>query len=177
MPRFRRSEIRECIGRVRAAARADERGRALEDLVCLVFSSIPGILPPVRNIVDFADGGEIDIFFANKGVDTGLWFLPISLLAECKNWREAVGAEELRIFVDRLRERACRAGILIAAHGITGDNGSLDGARRHIARALEQDIHVLVLTLDEIEQLDNRAETVRLLLDKWIRLKSFLSSI
>jgi hypothetical protein len=177
MPRFRRSEIRACIERVRAAAGAAERGRALEDLVCLVFSSIPGILPPVRNVVDFADSGEIDIFFPNRAVDAGLWFLPISLLAECKNWRDPVGSEELRIFVDRLRERACRAGILVAAHGITGDEASLEAARRHIARALEQDTHILVLTLDEIEQLGSSAEAVKLLLDKWTKLKSFLTSI
>jgi hypothetical protein len=159
------------------AADAGERGRALEELVCHIFASIPGIFPPVRNVVDFADGGEIDVFFANKPVDAGLWFLPISLLAECKNWRERVGGEEVRVFIDRLRERACRAGIMIAAHGITGDNGGLEAARRHIARALEQDIHVLVLTLDEIEQINSGKAMIKLLLDKWIRLKSFLSSI
>ena len=177
MPRFRRQEINECIKRARAAAGAADRGRALEDLICHLFASIPGVLAPVRNIVDFADGGEIDIFFANKAVDTGLWFLPISLLAECKNWTRPVGAEEVRVFIDRLRERACRAGIIIAAHGLTGDNGDLTAARRHIARALEQDVEVLVLTLDELENLNSGAALVKLLLDKWIRLKSFLSSV
>jgi restriction endonuclease len=177
MSRFRRREINECIQRVRAAAGATERGHALEELVCHLFASIPGILAPVRNVVDFADGGEIDIFFANKAVDAGLWFLPISLLSECKNWTRPVGAEEVRVFIDRLRERACRAGIMIAAHGLTGDNGDLSAARRHIARALEQDVEVLVLTLDDLEHVNSSAELVKLLLDKWIRLKSFLSSI
>ena|ERR1700730_15503305 len=177
MPRFRLNVIRRCITRARTAVRAAERGRALEDLICQVFSTIPGILPPVRNIIDFADGGEIDVFFANKAVNAGLWFLPISLLVECKNWRDPVGAEQLRIFIDRLRERACQAGILVAAHGITGDDDSLQAARRHVARALEQNTHVLVLTLDELQAINTSPEMVKLLLDKWIRLKSFLSSI
>jgi hypothetical protein len=177
MPRFRRAEIQNCIYRARRAADARVRGRALEELVCYIFASIPGIFPPIRNVVDFADGGEIDIFLANKAVDAGLWFLPISVLVECKNWRERVGSEEVRVFIDRLRERACRAGIMIAAHGVTGDSGVLEAARRHIARALEQDIHVLVVTLEEIEQVNNGGAMVKLLLDKWIRLKSFLSSM
>src|SRR5260370_37319097 len=92
-------------------------GRALEQLVCHAFSSIPGILPPMRNAIDFAEGGEIDIFFANKGTKSGLWFLPISLLTECKNWAGRVGAEEVRVFVDKLRERGCHARILFAANG------------------------------------------------------------
>jgi len=177
MPRFPRKEIRDCIRKAREAQNAAERGRALEELLCHIFIAIPGILPPVRNVVDFADGGEIDIFFANKAPDNGLWFLPISVLTECKNWQGRVGAEEIRIFIDRLRERACRAGIMVAANGITGENGSLDAARRHIARALEQDMHVLVLTLDEIEAINSAAAMVELLLGKWTRLKSFLSSV
>src|SRR5580700_11153225 len=153
MAGFPRKKIRARVQRARRAVDCVARGRTLEDLVCLVFMSIPGILPPTRNVPDFADGGEIDVFFANRGRDNGLWFLPISILVECKNWQNRVGAEEVRIFIDRLRERACEAGILIATNGITGDPASLRAAHRHIARALEQGTHVLVLTLDDIQGL------------------------
>jgi len=119
----------------------------------------------------------MDIFFANKGAKPGLWFLPISLLTECKNWAGRVGAEEVRVFVDKLRERGCHAGILVAANGITGDARSLTAARRHIARALEDDTQILVLTLQELEGVRSTAQLVRLLLDKWMRLNSFLTSI
>jgi hypothetical protein len=143
----------------------------------LLFGSIPGVLAPRRNVVDFADGGEIDLFFPNKALGTGLWFLPTSILAECKNWRGAVGSEEVRIFIDRMRERACQAGVLVAANGLTGDPGSLDAAHRHIARALEENMHVLVLRMSELEALRGTRDLVTLLLNKWTRLKTFLTSI
>lgn len=177
MPRLSRRRINACAQRARNAADGLERGRALEELVCLVFTSVPGILPPIRNVVDFADGGEIDVFLANKASKNGLWFLPISVLVESKNWRGRVGAEEVRVFIDRLRERACGAGILIAANGITGDPPSLEAAHRHVARALEQGIHLLVLTLDELEDLESGRDLIDLLLNKWTRLKTFLTSI
>ena len=177
MARFSRKHVHACIQRARNAADGDERGRALEELACSAFMSIPGILSPIRNVVDFADGGEIDAFFPNKRVDNGLWFLPITLLVECKNWQGRVGAEEVRVFIDRLRERACEAGILIAANGITGDPVNLNAAHRHIARALEQGMHVLVLTLDELENLQRGRDLIELLLEKWTRLKTFLTSL
>jgi hypothetical protein len=169
--------MRACANTARNSGEPVERGRALEQLVRFVFSTIPGVLPPVGNVVDFADGGEIDIFFPNKGLHSGLWFLPTAILAECKNWRGRVGAEEIRVFIDRLRERACRAGIFVAANGITGDAESLTAARRHIARALEDEIRVLVVTLEELENLRTSAQFARLLLQKWTQLNSFLSSI
>jgi hypothetical protein len=177
MGRFRRTHVRNCARRARTLRNPAARGRVLEQLVCHAFSTIPGILPPIRNAIDFAEGGEIDIFFANKGAKSGLWFLPISLLTECKNWRGRVGAEEIRIFVDKLRERGCHAGILVATNGITGDVRSLTAARRHIARALEDNTQILVLTLQELERVKSTTQLVRLLLDKWMRLSSFLTSI
>ncbi|MGH9715826.1 MAG: restriction endonuclease [Candidatus Acidiferrales bacterium] len=177
MPSFARGHIRATIHAARNAADNVERGRALEDLICLAFLSVPGILPPIRNIVDFANAGEMDVFFPNKRPNNGLWFLPISILVECKNWQNAVGSTEVRVFIDRLRERACEAGILVAANGITGDGADLDAAHRHIARALEGGVHVLVITLDELEGLRNGAKLVELLLQRWIRLKTFLTSL
>lgn len=177
MARFRRARVQEFARRARTSRNASQRGRALEDLLCHAFAAIPGILPPLRNVVDFADGGEIDIFFANKGAKSGLWFLPTSFLAECKNWRRPVGAEEVRVFIDRLRERGCHAGILVAANGITGERRSLDAARRHIARALEDDKHILVLTMQELERVGSATHLVRLLVGKWMQLHSFLTSV
>src|SRR6202007_435061 len=113
MPRFPRRRIRECLRNSRRAATSQERGRALEELVCLLFSSVPGTVPPIRNQIDFAEGGEIDVFVANNPSKNGLWFLPIALLAECKNWQERVGSAEIRVLEDRLRERSCRCGILL----------------------------------------------------------------
>lgn len=177
MPRFPRRRIRECLERCRVAPTSQERGRALEDLICLLLTCVPGVVPPVRNAVDFADGGEIDVFVANNPHRSGFWFLPLALLAESKNWRQRVGAEEMRVFIDRIRERACEAGIMFAANGVSGDEDELNAARRHIARALEDGIHILVVTLDELAEIQTTRQFVALVLDKWMRLKAFLTSI
>jgi citrate lyase beta subunit len=161
----------------RQAGTVAERGQALEELIATLLPSVPGILPPIRNVTDFAGGGEIDVLFANKPNNRGLWFLPNAFLTECKNWQNPVGAQEIRVFTDRLRERACQAGILIAANGITGDAQDHTEAQRHISRALEQGFHILVVTLNELDDIRSSKQLVDLLQQKWVLLKSFLASI
>lgn len=154
-----------------------ERGRALEDLACYVVGGIPGIEESVRNAVDYADGGEIDILFANRQGPKGLWFLPTVFLVECKNWQQPVGSQELRVLVDRLRERACTLGVLVTANGITGDADDLKAAHHQISRALEDGFHVLVISLAELTPIVDRQQLVKFLLSKWMRLKAFKTSV
>jgi hypothetical protein len=150
MARFSRKQVGQLVALARNGATSHAKGRALQDLVCHLFAAIPGVRPPICNIVDFAEGGEIDVFCANKGQDNGLWFLPRAILIECKNWTEPVGSQEVRVFIDRMKERACEAGILIAANGVTGNDNELNAARRHISRAQEDRYEILVVTLEEL---------------------------
>lgn len=177
MPHLSRKRIEELVEVARNGSTNHDKGQALQDLVCHMFEVIPGIRPPICNVVDFANAGEIDVFCANKAQDKGLWFLPRAILVECKNWTQPVGSQEVRVFIDRMKERGCEAGVLIAANGITGNNEDLSAARRHIARALEDRYEVLVVTLDDLANTRNISEIVNLLEQKWLRLKSFLASI
>ena len=177
MARFPRNQARQHITAARNSHDPGVRGKALEELACVLFTSIPGILAPIRNAVDIADGGEIDIFLSNRGLVRGLWFLPISILVEYKNWGGRVGAQEVRTFIDRLRERAVTTGILIAANGVTGDAANLTAAHHQIARALEGKKHVLVITLEDLERVRSGKQLVDLVLTKWTRLHTFLTSI
>jgi len=156
MPRFSRKRVAELVAVARNGATPQEKGRALQDVSCHMIAAIPGVPPPITNVVDFADGGEIDIFFANRAQHNGLWFLPHAILVECKNWTQPVGSQEVRVFTDRMKERACWVGILIAANGITGNAEDLTAARRHIARALQDGYHILVVTLNELAAADGR---------------------
>jgi len=177
MPQFSIKRLTKLVAIARNGATNHERGQALQDLVRHVFGVIPGIRPPICNVVDFANAGEIDVFCGNKAHNLGLWFLPRAILVECKNWTKPVGSQEVRVFIDRMRERGCEAGVLIAANGITGDYADLSAARRHIARALEDRYEVLIVTLEEIADAQAVSEIVDLLEQKWLRLKSFLASM
>lgn len=177
MARYSRKRVAELVAVARDGATPHDKGRALQDVSCHLFAAIPGVRPPICNVLDFAEGGEIDIFCANKAQSNGLWFLPHAILVECKNWAQPVGSQEVRVFMDRMKERACEAGILIAANGITGSAEDLSAARHHIARALQDGYHILVVTLDELAAADGSAAVIDLLEQKWMRLKTFLASI
>lgn len=176
MPRFPRVEIDRLLREASNGATPQVRGAALERATCAMFEAVPGILSPAKNVVDYATSGEIDILFPNKAPANGLWFLPRAFLCECKNWNAPAGSQEVIVFTDRIRQRACGAGILMSRHGITGCPAELTAANHHIARALEAGIEIIVLDWGRILQIRSTTGLVKCLEDKWIRLKSFLTS-
>ena len=94
------------------------KGRALEDLVKLLFRATPGfdrVSTNLRNEVE-----EIDIVIENRS-DAPAWKQDGSsyLLGECKNWSTPCGAPELRNFLGKLTNKFGRArtGFFIAPGG------------------------------------------------------------
>ena len=158
-------------------ATSQQRGTALEQAASTMIGAIPGVLQPVIDVVDYATAGEIDILFPNQAHRQGLWFLDRAFLCECKNWRVPVGANEIRIFADKMRERNCRDGILIASHGITGNPAFLTAANHQVARALEAGREILVLDWQDLQPVRSARAVKELLEQKWIRLKSFRTSV
>ena len=152
------------------------RGAALEQAVRSMICAAPGILTHVTNAVDFATAGEIDILFPNKAPSNGLWFLPRAFLCECKNWNSPVGVSEVRVFTDKIRERACGAGVLISTNGITGSAEELTAANHHIARALEAGIEIIVLDWANLTQIRSTRGLIRCVQERWITLKAFRTS-
>lgn len=156
---------------------AQLRGAALEQAARAMIGSIPGVLQPVANVVDYATAGEIDILFPNQAPLHGLWFLDRAFLCECKNWNVPVGVNEIRVFADKMRERNCRDGILIASHGITGDPETLTAANHQVARSLEAGREILVLDWRDLQAVRSARAVKELLEKKWIQLKSFRTSV
>jgi hypothetical protein len=176
MPPFPRVQIAQLLQTASNGATAQMRGAALEEAACAMFSPIPGILAPARNIVDYAGAGEIDILFPNKSPLDGLWFMPRAFLCECKNWNSAVGSQEVVVFTNRIKQRACAFGVLISTNGITGSPEDLTAANHHIARALENGIEIIVLDWQNLTQITSTKGLIKCIEQKWIRLKSFLTS-
>jgi hypothetical protein len=180
MPRRRKfspRQVREYLNTAENGTTPQERGRALENLVREVFLSVPSIDLYTQNALDYADAGEIDLIFINNTTKgNGFYFLSTVIVVESKNWQQPVGSEEVRVFIDRLRERACDFGVLVAAHGITGNAMQLTAAQNHISRALESGTHVLVVTREELARLGTVEDIVELFKKKLLMLKAFRTS-
>lgn len=94
-----------------------KKGRLLEQLMVLLFRSIPGfggVDPDRRNDIE-----QIDFFIPNEAQDP-LWQKEGSVfLGECKNWSQPVGSQEFVVFREKLRRRfgRCRLGFLVAPGG------------------------------------------------------------
>ena len=174
---FPRVQIDQLLATASDGASAQIRGAALEGAAAAMFCSVPGIFPPVRNVIDYATAGEIDILFPNLALRNGLWFLDRAFLCECKNWNVRVGSEEIRVFADRMRERNCRDGILIASQGITGNASVLTAANNQVARALELGREIIVLDWTDLNGIRSAKALVAKVQQKWVQLKSFRTSV
>lgn len=170
MTQIPQAQIRAGLARVGTAVGVNEKGRALEDFVCFLFPFVPGIEIAERNALNAFHTEEVDVAIWNARHPQGFYFLPHLLLVECKNWSQACGSQEVSYFVNRLRQRGCDHGILVAANGITGVADDLTRAHFEIATALADGIRVLVLTSAEIETLTDSDELVNLLKKKLCQL-------
>ena len=145
------------------ATTATARGRALEDLVAYLFELVPGVSVTARNTLNAFHAEEIDVAFWNEGDPAGLRMFDHILLVECKNWTTPVGSAELSVFDHKLASRGRTMGIFVAAAGITGKPAELTAAHNLLAQALMQGREIMVLTRQEIENLEDTDALVLLL--------------
>lgn len=95
-----------------AAMQADTtihgKGRALEELVAAIFSSVPAFEVIKRNATTETE--EIDVVVWNKGSDSNWSRESELILIECKNWHsQKVGKNEYVCFREKLLNRSARA--------------------------------------------------------------------
>lgn len=111
--------ITELWRHVRTETDPHRKGKALEDLMVVVFRSIPGFTRVSNRITNAIE--EIDILLRNESTDPfwvkeGAYFL-----FECKNWSKPVGRSEIDVFVAKLerRHQRCKLGFFAALGGFT----------------------------------------------------------
>jgi hypothetical protein len=99
-----------------------DKGRALEDLVDVFFSSHPRFRVTSKRYVTGDE--EIDLVIQNN-VEKPFWIALQSplLFFECKNWSKPVGSKELRDFEGKLRNHSniAKIGIFLAYRGFTAE--------------------------------------------------------
>lgn len=142
------------------------KGAAFEDLTCYLFETIPGISVTQRNQLNAFQNEEIDIAVWNEKSKNGLHFLPHIILIECKNWSNPVSSNEVSWFCQKLSSRGLDFGILIANNGVTGDAGELTASHNIISQHLSQKRQLIIITREEIENLGDTSQMVRLIKEK-----------
>lgn len=154
------------------------RGRALEHASIAMFTSIPGVLTPEPNVVDYAHATEVDSVFPNQPNHKGLWFTnERAFLCECKNWNVAAGAQELGWFLHKMEQRNCKFGVFVSSKGITGDAAFLTAANDVVAGALARGYEIIVLNWDDLVSVRSAKALAQKMRERWIRLKSYRTSL
>ncbi len=163
MAAISQATVARYIASSRQGGTTAEQGRALEDMMCYVFSKIPGVSVNARNTKNAFRTEEIDIALWNNTERDGLYFLPNILLVECKNWSNVVTSAEVSWFDRKIVDHGLDFGILVAAQGITGDPQTLSAAHFILATALRDRRRIVIIDIDEIRALRTSTAFVALI--------------
>jgi hypothetical protein len=166
MTRLSKTRIEEFFQIGETALTTTEKGQALERLACYIFEAIPGIEVSRRDVMNTFHTEEIDVAFWNNRQSNGLHFLPNIILVECKNWSQPTSSQEVAFFKQKLEDRGRDVGILISTKGITGDSEELTRAHYIIASALSHGLNIIVITREEIINLTDSTQLIKLLKEK-----------
>lgn len=140
-----------------------EKGRALENLMETIFSSVPG-LEVISKRVNTKDE-EIDLQIKN-GVSGTFWTSLTSptFFVECKNWSAKVGASEMRDFETKIinHKKLVKVGFFISVKGFTREVNS------HLKRASREDHHIVLIDSSDLLELATGKNTTIQWLEKLI---------
>lgn len=139
------------------------KGQALEDALRYAFEQIPGLKCEMERAKNASASEEIDLFFSNVRHEDGLRRFENEVLVEAKNWADPVGAIEINWFATKLRRRNQAVGVLVAAHGITGDLELKNAAVGQLGQALQDGQEILILERKELEAVSSGERLARLL--------------
>ncbi len=142
------------LAAVDAAQTNNEKGDAFESLCTYLFTQLQGVSVEGRDSLMTSE--ELDIVLWNAQTEEVLKCFEYTIIIECKNWTNPVGAPALDNFISKLRRRNMKTGIFIAANGVTGDflnsnNGC--GAIDIIRTALAEGIRVIVINRDDLNNI------------------------
>lgn len=144
----REAVIRDLWNSVLSEKDAHRKGRVLEDLVALLFKSIPGFERTQTNLMSVDE--QIDVLIPNESSDP-LWQGANSqyFLGECKNWTAPVDPKELDSFYLDMKRRygRCRLGFFIALNGFT------KGVRTRLQAARGEDVLIVLIQKAQLAEL------------------------
>jgi len=145
--RYIKSECRDLLASCDTASKSSDKGRLLERLTELIFTA-NRLFELVDKRVSTGDE-EIDLVVKNN-IDRPFWNAMQSPLffIECKNWKDPVGAKELRDFEGKLRNHAklAKVGFFVAINGFTSE------VSNELRRTGRGDQHIVLLDRTDLEE-------------------------
>jgi hypothetical protein len=160
---FRRLHYAGLLAGVDSGTTSEEKGAALENLMEYLFGLVPGLSIDAKD--RRTDAEELDLVLFNERSHPVLVPWEPVILVECKNWSGPLPARDVVVFVNELRRRHLQNGILVAKNGISGNQ--YRDAGRMIFEALHEGFRVVVLTGNQLEQVDGRDSFIQLLKNKY----------
>ena len=140
----REEVIRELWKETLSATDKHRKGKLLEDLVALIFKSIPGFERTQTN--RSSSDEQIDLLIPNDS-PSPFWQQMQSpyILGECKNWSAPVDPKEMDALRQKMERRfsKCRLGFFIAVGGFTKGFGS--------ALQAERKTDTLIVPIDRVQ--------------------------
>ncbi len=153
-------DLDRLVDAVDAAGDADAKGRALEELMCRLWATVPGInvTPGVRTATE-----EIDISLLNGSQLPWLQREKTIILVECKNWNGRCGKNEFVAFKEKLANRCqrCSLGFLVSWNGFAAT------IKREMLRGSREELLVVPLEGGRIRQAVRTNSFNDLLQDAW----------
>ena len=151
---------------IRKSASPNERGFALEELLCDLFKKIPGLSITKRNEDKKFEDRDIEIIFWNEQKSDGFYFLPNIIPIGAHRWLEKIEKEHIKWFLRRLKERGLSFGILIATNGLAEDEEERSLLRQQISLALNDERQILILKGKDFEKISSAEQLVTLVKEK-----------
>lgn len=143
----REDAIRQLWSAAQAETDARRKGALLEDLMALVFRSVPGFESTTTRLS--SDDEEIDLWIPNSSLDP-LWQKEKPyLMGECKHWSRPVDRKEADAFFAKLERRKARVtlGFYIAPGGVSA------GFRKVVEEHRREDKLVIMIDRDDLSAL------------------------
>lgn len=160
---FSPSQLHSMVRKAMGAHEANSKGKLWEETAAYVLQSIPGWRIKGHRVR--TDSQEIDISVVNVSLDGALWQLGAYILVECKNWSAHVTLPEIRNLAHISTMKGNKTAILFSANGITQD------AEKEIDRLASEGISIILVTANDLLQIQNTSDSKTLILDKWQRLQ------
>ena len=133
----------------------NKKGKVLEDFCESFFTATNGISVFDRNVN--LETEEIDLFLQNNTRKPYWAYLQSpNILVECKNWTEPVGANEVKLFRQKINDHRnlIKVGFFVAINGFT------DGLPFELIRSQKDEIILGIITKEDFEEFFKSTKTI-----------------
>lgn len=162
-PEWGKLPLEKLVEVVENAQTAYEKGRALEELIYVLFEGVSGFSVNDTNVTTETE--EIDLVILNDSTDPRFSRESAILLIECKNWSSKCGKNEFVIFKEKIENRSnrCTLGFLISW------NGFAETVTKEMLRGSHEQALVIPIDGETIKNGIKDGDFQKVLLDAWHR--------